>query len=518
MRGLPEGARLTDAPRGDRAAGRGARRRAVERLVATVVPVSIALVVGAVLASEQTGPQRELQLVAPAGARPGDRVALRANLLARIDEPDGPTLVTAPVDVALRDARGRTLVRARLVVSAARSMEGALRVPAGLAAGAYTLEAEATGARVRASLRIAFDAPPALPLPREAALLALLSEGPLAREPMAAGEDAPPLPSISPVRVVGGACVPELPCTLLLEVGAPPIVARLAQTPSVEPRGEGAAPALPPDVVALTAVVHGPEGEAELLFSRAGALLARRALRLPVALGEVQIETAARARVGRPLTLRVLGAQPGRPLIVDVFAADRWVYSRAFAPGTLDAEVALPGFVFADAGAHRVQVRADLFDSEHAASRFVFASRTASEPPPAQRADPAPSTDRASAERRFTFDAALLDEARLATPVPVSGREAAITRALARRARVRAISAVALVALAALLVLVLLGRGLDASREARALLREAGDAEAESAAHRRRDTLAVVAIVGAVTLAFLATLAFVLARLGAGDG
>jgi len=508
VRGLPEGARLTES--GTRVPGALARR--LERLVAVLAPASIALVVGAVLASEQTGPERELQLVAPAAVRPGDRIALRANLLGRVDEPDGPVLETAPVDVALRDARGTTHARARLAVSATRSMEGALRVPAGLAAGGYALEAEARGVSVRASLRVAPDASAATPFAREAALLALLSEGPLLREP---GVEETALPPISPLRVVGSACVPELPCRLLLEIGAPAVTVRLARTPSVEPRGEGAAPLATPDVVALTAVVHGPEGETELQFFRGDTLLARRTLRLPVALGEVQLEVAPRAHVGGPLTLQVRGAQPNRPLIVDVFADERWVVTRTVAAGALDAARALPGFVFAQPGPHRVQVRADLFDSEHAASRFVYVTPTAAAPLPSLRADGAPPpADRAAAERRFAFDAALLDEARLATPMPISGREAAIARALLRRARVRMVSAVALVALVGLLAVVLLRRGLAASREARALLREAGDDAAESAANRRRDTLAVVALAALVAVVFSATLAFVLARLG----
>ncbi len=486
--------------------------RRLERLVAVVAPVSIALVVGAVLASEQTGPERELQLVAPAAARPGDRIALRANLLARVDEPDGPVLETAPVEVSLRDAQGRTQARARLTVAATRSMEGALRVPAGIAAGAYALEAEARGVSVRAPVRIASDAPPAPSLLREAALLALLSEGPLVCEP---GVEEAALPPISPLRVVGSACVPELPCRLLLEVGAPAVTVRVARTPSVEPRGEGAAPAAPPDVVALTVVVHGPEGETELQFFRGDTLLARRTLRLPVALGEVQLEVAPRAHVGGPLLVQVGGAQPHRPLIVDVFEDERWVSTQTLSAGALDTSRALPGFAFARPGPHRVQVRADLFDSEHAASRFVFVTPSVSASPPSLRADTSPApADRAAAERRFAFDAALLDEARLATPTPVSGREAAIARALARRAQVRMVSAVALVALVGLLAIVLLRRGLEASREARALLREAGDDEAESVTNRRRDTLTVVAVAALVAVVFLAALAFVLARLG----
>ncbi len=75
-----------------------------------------------------------------------------------------------------------------------------------------------------------------------------------------------------------------------------------------------------------------------------------------------------------------------------------------------------------------------------------------------------------------------------------------------------------LVLLGGLLVLLILGRGMRASREARALLLEAGDAHADDAVHRRRDLLAVLAIVGAIVLACLATLVFVLARLAANVG
>jgi hypothetical protein len=492
------------------------RHKLASVLVGVLAPVSIALVVGAVLVSEQAGPETELQLIAPAGARPGDRVALRANLLFRLDEPDGPTLTTAPVDVTLLDATERVRASARLAVSPAQSMEGALVVPPSLAPGRYMLVARGRSASVRAPLLVSADAPVAPAAPREVAPLAMLAQGPLLPTPP--GDQ--PLPARSDARVVGATCVPEVPCTVLVSVGAPPADVSLAVTPSVEPIPARTVALGQPDVATLTALVHGPEAESELVFSRAGVELARRALRLPVALGEAQLEVASFALVGTAPRVRVLGAPRGRPIIVDVFAEGRWVYTRAFAAGALDAPRALPGFRFDRAVPHRVQARTDLFDSSAAASRYVYVNRTRDEEPPL---DPlvSPSAERRErsvALREAAFYFASLDAERLATPVPVSGRDAAIARALAGRERVRVFAAVALLLLSGLLVLFLLERGLRASREARALLLEAGDANAESATNRRRDTLAVLAIVGAVVLAFVATLAFVLARLAANVG
>ncbi len=519
MRRLPEGARLT-TPASTGVSRRGSlRRKLADWVVGVLAPVSVALVVGAVLASEQAGPDTELQLVAPSAARPGDRVALRANLLGRLDEPDGPTLTTAPIDVTLIDAHDQIQAQTRLLVSPAKSMEGALVVPRTLAAGRYTLVARARSAAVRAPFVVGPEASAAQPAPREVAPLAMLAVGRFLPAAPPSEPGAPFDPSIE-VRVVGATCVPEVPCKVLVRVGDPPVDVALDATPSVEPAAPAAAPLTKPDVVSLSARVHGPEGETALILRRAGTELGRRTLRLPVALGELQLEVSPFGLLGSTPSVHVLGAPRGRPVIIDVFAEGRWVYTHAFAAGALDHPRALPGFRFDRAVPHQVQARTDLFDSSAAASRYVHVARDAYEAPPLEpaMAGYAQDRDRAFALRMARFTFAALDAERLATPTAVSGRDAAIARALATRERVRLLAGIALVLLSGLLVLWLLGRGLRASREARALLLEAGDPEAESASNRRRDTLAVLAIVGAVVLAFLATLAFVLARLAANVG
>lgn len=499
---------------------RGAgRRKLADWVVGVLAPVSIALVVGAVLASEQTGPDTELQLVAPAAARPGDRVALRANLLGRLEEPDGPTLTTAPIEVTLVDAHEQLRAQTRLLVSPARSMEGALVVPRTLAAGRYTLVARARSAAVRAPFYVGADAPAARPAPREVAPLAMLAVSRFLPATPSSEPGASFEPSIE-VRVVGATCVPEIPCKVLVRVGDPPADVSLDTTPSVEPSAPAAVPLTKPDVVSLSARVHGPEGETELILRRAGTELGRRTLRLPVALGELQLEVSPFGLLGSAPSVHVLGAPRGRPVIIDVFAEGRWVYTHAFAAGALDHPRPLPDFRFERAVPHQVQARTDLFDSSAAASRYVHVARDAYEAPPLEPAmvGYAQYRDRAFALRMARFTFAALDAGRFATPTAVSGRDAAIARALATRERVRLLAGIALALLSGLLALWLFGRGLRASREARALLLEAGDPEAESAANRRRDTLAVLAIVGAVVLAFLATLAFVLARLAANVG
>jgi hypothetical protein len=322
------------------------------------------------------------------------------------------------------------------------------------------------------------------------------------------------------VRVVGATCIPEVPCTLLVDVGIPPAEISLDPTPSVEPVGEPAAQLAEADVVTLGARVHGPEAETALRFSSGSVELGRRALRLPVALGEVQLETSAFAQLGAPPSVRVLGAPRGRAVIIDAFEDGRWVYTHALPAGALDTPRALLGFRYQREVPYRLQARTDLFDSNAAASRYVHVSRSPSEPPLRDPRVAPPAEPRALAlERRASaFYIASLDADRLATPVPVSGRAAAIERAERGRAQVRVLSTVALLILGALLVLMVLARGLRASREARAILREAGDVDAENAAHRRRDTLAVLAIVFAIVLVCIAAVVFVLARLAATAG
>lgn len=520
---MPEGTRLTPTASMDASPPHSARRKLVSVFIGVLAPVSIALVVGAVLVSEQAGPDAELQLVAPSGARPGDRVALRANLLARLDEPDGPTLATSPVDVALIDPSGRTAARTRLLVSPAQSMEGTLVVPPTLAAGRYTLAARSRSANVRAPFVVGPEAPVADAAPRDVALLAVLALGPfVASQPM---NPPPPGWSESPpvrleVRVVGGTCVPEVPCKVLVAVGSPPADVSLTTTPSVDPTPAALVPLSQPDIVSFTARVHGPEAETELVVRRAGSELGRRGLRLPVALGELQLEVSPFGLVGSSPSVRALGAARGRPIIIDVFSEGRWIYTHAFVSGALDVAHTLPGFRFARAVPHRLQARTDLFDSSAAASRYVHVAQNAYDEPPRDPATSAHSElrDRGLALREARFYFASLDAERLATPIPVSGRDAAIARAQVGRERVRVISIGALLLLAALLAVLLFDRGLRASREARALLLEAGDAAAQSSANRRRDVLTVVAIVGAVLLALLGVLAFVLARLAAQAG
>jgi len=509
-------------------------------VVGVLAPVSIALVVGAVLVSEQSGPDTELQLVAPADARPGDRLALRANLLHRLDEPDGPTLTTGSVLVTLVDAVDPARpdppqhihAQTRLAISPAQSMEGVIVVPANLPYGHYTLIARSRAASVRAALIVRDDAPGADAALREMAPLARFALGPLvvvaapAQPPDPAPApplDAPPpdtLPTRSDVRVVGGTCIPELPCTLLVDVGVPPTEIALAATPSVEPLVQPRPPLTQSDIVPLIAKVHGPEGDTALILSRAGRELARRSLRLPVALGEAQLETSPLALLGSTPSVRVLGAARNRAVIIDVFASGHWVYTHAFRAGALDTPRALPAFRFERQVPYRIQARTDLFDSSAAASRYVHITRDADEPLPIEPiASPHRERQERGLERRLaSYYFASLDAERLATPTPMSGRDAAIARAFALRNRVRVISVVALVVLSSLLVVLILIRGLRASREARALLLEAGDPNADNTAHRRRDTLAVLAIVAAIVLAFLATLAFVLARLAANVG
>ena len=176
-------------------------------------------------------------------------------------------------------------------------------------------------------------------------------------------------PSMFDLRVLGGGCVPELPCELLVLAGEPPVEVVLESTPALTvaltpPRGERAG------FHAFAVAVHGPEATAEFVATRGGRVVARRAFRLPVILAGRAVEV-----------VRTLLPSPARPRIHVRAAGDRALIVDAFRDGiwnrtvTLSAAEARDGFELPDGvlapGLWRIQVRGDPFEAGAATSRLV---------------------------------------------------------------------------------------------------------------------------------------------------
>lgn len=475
----------------------------------------------------------DLQLAAPAEVRPGEPFAVRALVFCDLDALEGPRLVTPEVTVRSLDERGRELLPGDepvpLQPTALATLDGVHRAVGErdqfLVASALH---EGVPLTVKRALRVRRDAAPERMLPREA--------GPLQQYALGRVRvlGAQPAPDRMLPRVVGGACVPEVPCTIVLWVGAPAaeIVLRTSAQVVATPAGESEG------LLAFVVVVHGPEAELTFEARRAGSSVAERALRLPVALGEVAITGGAALDLGGD-DYRVW-FPPGRSeLTLDAFVDGRWNHSLvtkrdSFAVHALPAQPTL--------GLVRVQARADRFSSEGAGARLVHLEQPERSVPRrvleiarTLEAEPwrgwlapldEPGVPRASeqwakqlptfAEEDPQLAAAFLmapaESLRAQVPMPVSGRPAQLARLERTRVRMRYGVAGAVALSAWLIALSVTRRGLLAVDEAQAILARAseeaadqGDEPGGGAPRERNSARAKVLLMGlAVAAAFLA--------------
>jgi hypothetical protein len=472
----------------------------------------------------------DLQLAAPPEVRPGEPFALRALVFCDLDALEGPRLVTPEVTVRSVDAQGRELVAdgasAPLRPTAISTLDGVHR-----AVGDRDQFLVATAVHdgvpltVKRALRVRRDAAPERMLPREAGPLQQYALG---RVRALGGQPAPDrlLP-----RVVGGACVPEVPCTILLWVGAPAAEVALRTRAEVlqAPRGESEG------VLRFVVKVHGPEAELTFEARRGGSPVAERALRLPVALGEVAITGGAALDLGGDDY--EVWFPPGRTeLTVDAFVEGRWNHSMV----TSRARFALGGLLAGPvAGLVRIQARSDRFTSEGAGARLVqperperslpkrvaeLARALESEPwrgwlapldePGLPRASelwanelPAFASEDPQAAAAFLLAPA--ESVRAQVPLPVSGRPAQLARLERTRVRMRYGVAGAVALSAWLIALSVTRRGLLAVDQAQAILDEAraegADEPGRVAPRERINARAKVLLMGlAVAAAFLA--------------
>ncbi len=480
-------------------------RRAADLSVPVGVPVAVFAVVLAVFLGERASIDHELQLIAPAAAPPGGTVALRAFPFERLQAIDGPYLASVPVEVRLVDADGRVRARVELSPALAGGAEGALALPDGVR-GALTLEAIARldgepVASARAPIEVGADAPLAPLEGRLATELQRLALGPV----LPTADPALPLE----VRVEGGACIPEQPCRVLVDVGEGPTTVELEPSASVTP---SPAPQPVRGLVARAAVVHGPEGRTELVARRQGVEVARRSIQLPVALATPAVVVSERLlEAGQSVRLAVQLLSPRPGVALDVYRDGRWTVAASVAPSgdAVDASILEPGL-------HRLQVHVDPFRSDRAAVRVV-AVREPGETDEAALARVAaalgqPLPPPGPMDLRLAWLTASDEDAMHIVPPPVSGLADDQARLEARRALLRTAALVAL-ALGLLVAAVLFSRrGVEAALQAQRVMDATGDPELTSRQHRRRTLLSALAIVATVLLAFLGAAALIVAR------
>lgn len=506
------------------------RRRLSDLFLFFVIPVSVAVVFIAVLLGERAEVESDLQIVSPSRARPAGTIAVRAFHFLELDRPEGPVLDDEAGRVELLDGR-RVVAHARLVPSAAPGLEGVLEVP-GSASGELVVRAtaplEPEGEAVVVS-PVVVEREPEGPEPRGRLALPLQRYQLFPVEPE--GEAIPPAHFVP--RVVGGTCVPEVRCDLLVLVGEPAASIAVAESGMVTPVGPAAEPVETSGIVPLSIVTHGPDSELELVARRGGAIVARRTMRVPVALASFALRIggpgAPGALVPAPASPRIAfdGAEADRGVIVDAFRDEIWERTGSVAPEDAAAgEVALP-FDPLGPGIWRIQARTDPFSTDSGAVRMIRV-RAEGEAEEAALRDLAAHASRAwadslaraavtadaPADLRAAFILASPEMDLQPQPIAMSGAMQAATGLDDKRVALRWIAAACVVLGGFLVMVMVMRRGLAAGAQARRIMLSAGDETADSAPTRRRMTLTVIAAVLAIALTFLAAGALILARTG----
>jgi hypothetical protein len=490
-----------------------------------LAPCLAALALVLVLAGEQANVDDDLRLIAPARATPGERLPLRALLYTHLRATEGPALRRQAIDVVLESATGQQLAHTQLRSARGRilDLEGELTLPDRLGHVRIRAQTRSAGRVIRsaAALHMLREMPEVLPEGRSLRALQQFSEGAVVSE----ANEVPP--SALQVRVRGGACVPEQPCRVLVHVGAPAATLRLEPNSTLTPSAAAQRASQPTaGVVGFDFVTHGPEAELWMTAERQGRRVARRAVRLPVAMGALSVQTrAASWSLEETPSIRVSGAEGS--CIVDAFRRGQWLRTGSLA--VCDRDNRLP-FAALLPGIYRLQVRADPFSAQTAGVTTLYirapgetaiqcASTLAHA---ARKADAADrfaadcsanaNADACSEPAALEYLAALLENGIIEAPPAATGYADSLTLLRERQARLRNLSLLAL-AVGGLSLAIRIGRrGLSAGARARALLlRESRDPEFGRRTRWRSIGL-VAASVFSLLLVFVVIALYVLAR------
>ena len=328
-------------------------------------------------------------------------------------------------------------------------------------------------------------------------------------------------PSALSVQVSGGACVPEQRCQLLVHIGTPAAAVRVSPNSTVTPTAQSAS-AETSGVVPLEVTTHGPEAELWLSAERSGERVARRSVRLPVAMAALNVIWNQAEVLTGSLPLKVHSPAADGGCILDAFSDGHWRTT-----GSLASCARSQAVPFAlEPGLWRLQVRRDPFSMQTAGVAvialpapggledalgvlFTAARRSAPEDSLVRACKDLPELCRSEAAQRYL--AALLETGLAALPEARTSFQESVARVREQRARMRTLALIALVLGGTGLVLSIGQSGVRAGQRV-SLLFENDPGAARRA--RLRAAVLVAASAASLVLVFSVLALYVVARGG----
>jgi hypothetical protein len=353
--------------RGDQGAARWAL--AIMRYAA---PACAALALVLVMAAGVADLNDDLQVFVatelPSGAT---HLPMRGLRYGRLLEIDGPVLLREPVAVELASNQVLSSGSLEPAPEGLIDLETNVALPPMRAGDWIRVHARAKDQKppleVYAHVHVREQLEPVIPQGRALRALQQLAPGAVQVEPHAIAPDA------LYVRARGGACVPEQTCRLAVHVGSPQAALRVQDNSTLTAATRGSEET--PGVVVLDVTTHGPEAELWLIAERAGQRVARRAIRLPIAMAALRADTN-KLVVERSSALTIASPAAAGGCIVDAFQNGHWretgSLSACSTPSRLPFELG-PGL-------WRLQLRRDAFSTETAGVASVYV-QSANEPP-----------------------------------------------------------------------------------------------------------------------------------------
>jgi len=330
-------------------------------LVNVLVPVAVALILIAAGLAERGPAPRDLQLVAPRSAHAGQTIPIRAYFLDLAEAAPEP-IEGASVEVVLRGVEGADptpLAQAELRPSEHLGYVGELSLPAAVqgtrqlfATGRAPGEDDEPFDEARRRIAIGSTAEPA---PRRGRLQTELQRYQLGPKPGTAP------PEHLEARVVGGDCTNHMPCRLIVWVGAPAASVELRDLSGA--REAECEEGVTNGFVACSLAVRGNEANVAVVALRDGEEVGRRRLQLPMGSPAPALRRErALVPVGHRPSLAVAGLD--ERYVVDLFHEGFWTRSTTLTPTGGQLELPWP---LDRPGLWRLQVRRDVFGSNSSA-------------------------------------------------------------------------------------------------------------------------------------------------------